>query len=111
MPAPRLHRCHSYPLPERLPVTVASTATGIENYPFRAGSSGVPHRALPVAVVTVAVGLEFLSTLSRVDLGRVDVALRVGSEVVNPVELPGVAPVAPESCRGYRGSRASTQTT
>src|SRR3954454_6175690 len=40
--------------------------------------------------------LEFLDTLSAVDLGRVDVAFGIDRHRVNPVKLPGVAAAAAE---------------
>src|SRR5215467_1324092 len=39
---------------------------------------------------------ELLGPLARVDLGRIDVALAVDGEVVDPVELPRTSTVAPE---------------
>src|SRR3982074_3446367 len=41
--------------------------------------------------------LEFLDALSGIDLGGIDVALRVDGHGVNPVKLAGVAAVAAET--------------
>src|SRR5438445_12000208 len=43
---------------------------------------------------------ELLGPLARVDLRRVDVALRVYRQIVHPVELAGLAPVPAELAHG-----------
>src|SRR5207244_104857 len=40
---------------------------------------------------------ELLHPLGRVDLGRVEMPLGIDGDVMHPVELPGVAPVAAEA--------------
>src|SRR5262249_12985720 len=54
-----------------------------------------------------AVGLEFLHALSGVDLARVDVAVRIDSDAVHPVELAGIAAGAAEAAD--HGAVASAQ--
>src|SRR3954451_25206363 len=87
-------------------LTVLSWASAGLASPRPASAMIAPRRAMVVFIETPpCVGLfqrvgcqfEFLDALSGIDLGRIDIALRINRHGMNPVELAGVAAIMAEA--------------